>query len=58
MSMSLATEQNSDYINKVFVQAWTLQKIETFYALSKVCVVQPRLSNIPGVSKNEIKFLI
>ena len=56
--MSLATEQNSDYINKVFVQAWTLQKIETFHALSKVCVVQPRLSNILGVSKNEIKFLI
>ena len=58
MSMSLATEQNSDYINKVFVQAWTLQKIETFHALSKVWVVQPRLSNILGVSKNEIKFLI
>ena len=39
--MSLATERNNDYIDKVFMRAWTL-----------------RLSNIFGVSKNQIKFLI
>ena len=33
--MSLATEQNNDYIDKVFMQAWTLRKLETFYALLK-----------------------
>ena len=26
--MSLATERNSEYIDKVFLQAWTLQKLK------------------------------
>ena len=30
--MSLAAERNSDYINKVFMQVWTLRKLETFDA--------------------------
>ena len=34
-----ATERNSDYIDKLFVQARTLRKLETFYALFKVSLV-------------------
>ena len=34
--INLLTERNSDYIDKVFMQAWTVRKLETFYALLKV----------------------
>ena len=34
-----ATDRNNDYIDKLFMQAWTLQKLESFYDLFKVCVV-------------------
>ena len=37
--MNLATERNSDCIDKVFIQPWTLLKLETFHALFKVCVI-------------------
>ena len=53
--MSLAAERKCDYIDKVFMQAWTLRKLETFYTFFKVAVVLPRLSNIICVSKNQFK---
>ena len=50
MLISPATAgRNSDYNDKVFMQAWILRKLETFYALFL------RLSNILGISWNQLK---
>ena len=51
--MSLAAERKCDYIDKVFMQAWTLRKLEAFYTFFKVAAVL--LSNIICVSKNQFK---
>ena len=52
--MSLATEQNSDYIDKRFMQAWILRRLEFFLVFLKFALFN---QDILGVSKNQFNPL-
>ena len=44
--MSPVTKPNSDYTDNVFMQAWTLRKLETFWCLIVSKVISPKAIEI------------